>query len=85
MIAGPFIDLEGAVDLLQYHHPGQMVGKGHGGHGQAQLGLRFDGGMQAVAAPDEKYQMLAPAILKGLNELRQLRAGFLLPLYAEGD
>ena len=34
MVSASGIDLVGPVDLLQKHHPQQVVGKGHGGHGQ---------------------------------------------------
>ena len=38
VVAGACGNLEGPVNLLQHHDPGQMVGKGHGGHGQTQVG-----------------------------------------------
>ena len=74
MIAGPLIDLEAAVDLLQQHDPGQVVGEGHGGHGQLDLGLRLDGGVQAVGAADEKDQVLGGALLPGPRSPRYLFA-----------
>ena len=34
VVAGPGVDLKGPVNLLQDHHPRQVVGEGHGGHGE---------------------------------------------------
>ena len=84
MVAGALPDLEGPVDLLQQHDPGQVVGEGHGGHGQLDLGLRLDGGVQAVGAADEKDQVLGGALLPGPNQLGQLLAGAHPALYAQG-
>ena len=39
MVSRPLLDLKCPVNLLQQHHPGQVVWEGHGGHGQAQMGL----------------------------------------------
>lgn len=58
MIAGPLVDFKRPVELLQKHDPGQVVGKGHGRHGQLQPCLLLDGGMQAVGASDDESQML---------------------------
>ena len=57
MVAGPRVDLAGAVDLFQQHHPRQMVGEGHGGHGQAEKGQGLDAGVQAEGPADQKDQM----------------------------
>ena len=54
MVSASGIDLVGPVDLLQKHHPQQVVGKGHGGHGQPQIGLLFQRGVHPVGTADEE-------------------------------
>ena len=54
------VDLIGAVDLFQQHDPQQVVGKGHGGHGQPQGGLPLQGGVHPVGAADEKDDVAGP-------------------------
>ena len=41
VIGGPVGDLGGAVDLLQEHHPSQLMGEGHAGEGDAGVGPLF--------------------------------------------
>ena len=45
VITAARVDLVSPVDLFQQHHPQQVVGKGHGGHGQPQVCLLFEGSM----------------------------------------
>lgn len=85
MIARAGVDLVRAVDLLEQHHPRQMVREGHGRHGKAQVGALLHARVQAGAAADEKGQLRSA---RG-GELRQLfREGFaaqLRALDAQGD
>ena len=39
MVFGPGLDGLRPVQLFQHHDPGQVVGKGHGAHGQLQVRL----------------------------------------------
>ena len=57
MIPGTGVDLVAPVDLLQQHHPQQVMGEGHGGHGQFHGCLGLDGGVHAEGAADEEHQM----------------------------
>ena len=54
MIAGPLVDLKDSIELLQQHDTGQVMGKGHGGHGQAQDGGVLYARGQTIGATDEK-------------------------------
>ena len=85
MIPGPGVDLEGPVDLLQDHHPGQMVGEGHGGHGQAQMRLLFDGWVETEGAADDQGQVRGPVYHPALQGLGKLGAGQEPALHAQGD
>ena len=42
------------VELLQHHDPGQMVGEGHGAHGEPEIRLFLDSGGHAEGGADEK-------------------------------
>ena len=75
MVAGPLLDLEGPVELLQQHDPSQVVGKGHGGHGQAQVGPGLERGVHAVGGADEEHQGVAPAVRPLLQPGGELLAG----------
>ena len=57
-------DLESPVDLLQQHHPGQMVGKGHGGHAQPQPGRSLHRRMESVGPADRPNSRPFSAILR---------------------
>ena len=60
MIRGPLVYLEGPVDLLQHHDPGQMVGEGHGAHGELEIRLLLDLRADAEGRADEEtYGRLA--------------------------
>ena len=59
VVAGALGDFEGPVELLQQHDPGQMVGEGHFGHGQAQVGTLLDSGMESVGGADDKAELAA--------------------------
>ena len=89
VVPRPRVDLAGPVDLLQQHHPGQMMGEGHGGHGELRPRLRLDGLVEAEGAPDQKHQPLLQTLLRpcgpGRHGLGQLLAGAQPPLYAQGD
>ena len=80
MIARSLLNFKGPINLLQQHDPGQVVGEGHGRHGQLDVGLRLDGGVQAVAAPDEKDHVLLPADPGDGEHLEELLAGAQPPL-----
>ena len=42
------------VDLLQNHDPGQVVGEGHGAHGEFEIRLLLDPGGHAEGGADKK-------------------------------
>ena len=54
MILAACGDIECAVDLLEHHHAGEVMRKGHGRHGQPQRGLLLDALGQAARAADEQ-------------------------------
>ena len=58
-------DLIRPIDLLQQHDPGQMVGEGHGGHGQPPVRLPLQALVQPHAAADEKGQLLSLIHISG--------------------
>ena len=85
VIFGACVDLIRPVDLFQHHHPGQMVGKGHGGHGQLGPRLGLEGGGKAVGAADQKGQAASPPAAPVGQEAGELLAGAHAPLNAQGD
>ena len=78
-------DGKSPVDLLQHHHPGQMVGKGHGGHAQPPVRLLFDALIQPHAAADEKGDLRLSLHAEVRHPAAQLIAGAGLALDAQGD
>ena len=84
VVAGALVDLKGPVDLLQKHHPCQVVGEGHGGHRELEPGLLLDGGVQAIGAADEKDQMLGGGLLPIGHDLGQFLTGAQLSFHTEG-
>ena len=48
-------DLESTVDLLEQHHARELMRKGHGRHGQTEVGLCFDSIGQTEGTADDKY------------------------------
>ena len=84
VVAGALVDLKGPVDLLQKHHPCQVVGEGHGGHRELEPSLLLDGGVQAIGAADEKDQMLGGGLLPIGHDLGQFLTGAQLSLHTEG-
>ena len=73
MILGTCLNGFAAVELLQHHDPRQMVGEGHGAHGELEVGLFFDPGGHAEGRTDEE----AGAGLAGQLDLRQFLGKFL--------
>ena len=65
MILGAVIDLKSPVELFQQHDPGQVVGKGHGGHAHPDPGLAFQPFLQPIGASDQENKMLGGAIFPG--------------------
>ena len=85
MVFASGVDLVGPVDLLQEHDPQQVMGKGHGGHGQPQIGLLFQRGVHPVGAADEEDDVSGTPG-GGLRKIAGQRlAGAFLSLYAHGD
>ena len=85
MVSASGVDLVGPVDLFQKHHPQQVVGKGHGGHGQPQSGLPLQGFVHSEGAADEKDDV-AGALGGAVRQIAgQLLAGALPPLHTHGD
>ena len=84
MVGRPLIDFKRPIDLLQQHDPGQVVGEGHGGHGQLGVGLRLDGGVKAVAAADDEDHMLLRAAARDGKHLGNFLAGAHPALHAQG-
>ena len=64
VVAGALPDLEGPVELFQQHDPGQVVGEGHGGHGQFDPGLPLQALRQAVGAADDKGLVLGGSLVR---------------------
>ena len=58
----------GPVELLQKHHPEQVVGEGHGGEGEPQVRLPLEGLVQAVGAADDEGHPGRLGLLQGLGE-----------------
>ena len=85
MIVGTLIDFKDPVELLQHHNPCQMVGKGHGGHGQAHPSLRLQALRQPKGPSDDKGQMLGAVVLPGLDQGGQLLAGPKPALHTQAD
>ena len=85
MVSASGVDLVGPVDLLQKHHPQQVVGKGHGGHGQPQSGLPLQGFVHPEGTANEKNDV-AGALGGAVRQIAgQLLAGALPPLHTHGD
>ena len=84
MIFCPRVDLAGPVNLFQEHHSGQVVGEGHGGHGQLFGGLGLDGRVEPAGAADEESQAALSLVGPSGHEPGQLLAGAFPPLYAQG-
>ena len=58
MILASRVDLVRPINLLQEHDPGQMVGEGHGGHGQLHCRQILDRRMQPERTADETIFIL---------------------------
>jgi hypothetical protein len=46
------------IELFQKKHPGHSVGQGHGGQGEAEVGLLFQGFLQSIRPAQEKNNFL---------------------------
>ena len=77
----PALDGFGPVQLFQNHDPGQMVGKGHGRHGQAQVRGGLQGRIHAVGAAQHKAggrparQLDLRSVWASCSEERRLPSG----------
>ena len=68
------------VDLLQHHDSGQMVGEGHGTHGEQEVSLLLQIPVQSEGGPDEEHQLGPALIPDGLQRFGQRLGGEQLPL-----
>ena len=83
MIGRPLIDFKRPIDLLQQHDPGQVMGKGHGGHGQRGPGPRFDRWVEAEGAADDEHDMAGSPYRQALHPPGKALRGQALSLYLQ--
>ena len=60
MVTAVFGNHQGPINLLQNHHPGQVVGEGHGGHGKPPVGVLFDALRHPLGGADDEIQAAGP-------------------------
>ena len=65
-------NLKSAINLLAQHHPGQLMRKGHGRHGESHFPLLLDTIMQAKGTANDKADGALPIEGRFLNGAAEL-------------
>ena len=85
MIFPPCLNLKRPVQLLQQHHPCQLMGEGHLRHGQPQIRPLLDPLRQPEGTADHQGHRALPLYPQPGQQPCKRLAFLLLPLNAQGD